>query len=101
MYKKTIKQLSSALHNKDFSSEELVSSYLQRCESNNADLNCFISLMPETAIAQARSADKIIQKGEAGPLTGIPLAHKDIFCTNGTNLLYQRYKNFLWFKYAG
>ena len=84
MYKKTIKQLSSALQNKDFSSEELVSSYLQRCDSHNTDLNCFISLMPETAIAQARSADKIIQNGEAGPLTGVPLAHKDIFCTNGT-----------------
>ncbi|RKZ64836.1 MAG: Asp-tRNA(Asn)/Glu-tRNA(Gln) amidotransferase GatCAB subunit A, partial [Gammaproteobacteria bacterium] len=84
MYKKTIKQLSSALQNKDFSSEELVSSYLQRCDSHNSNLNCFISLMPETAIAQARSADKKIQNGEAGPLTGIPLAHKDIFCTNGT-----------------
>jgi aspartyl-tRNA(Asn)/glutamyl-tRNA(Gln) amidotransferase subunit A len=40
--------------------------------------------MPETAMEQARSADKIIQNGDAGPLTGIPLAHKDIFCTNGT-----------------
>jgi len=84
MYKKTIKQLSSELQNKEFSSEELVSSYLDRCDSHNSDLNCFISLMPETAIAQARSADKKIQNGEAGPLTGIPLAHKDIFCINGT-----------------
>ncbi len=84
MYNKTIKELSSALQNKEFSSEELVSSYLNRCDSHNADLNCFISLMPETAIAQARSADKKIQAGDVGPLTGIPLAHKDIFCSNGT-----------------
>jgi len=84
MYNKTIKELSSALQNKEFSSEELVSSYLHRCESNNADLNCFISLLPETAIEQAKSADKKIQAGDAGPLTGIPLAHKDIFCSNGT-----------------
>jgi len=84
MHKKTIKQIADALHNKEFSSEELVSSYLDRCETHNTDLNCFISLMPETAIAHARSADKIIQNGNAGPLTGIPLAHKDIFCINGT-----------------
>ncbi len=84
MYNKTIKELSSALQSKEFSSEELVSLYLNRCDSHNADLNCFISLMPETAIAQARSADKKIQAGDVGPLTGIPLAHKDIFCSNGT-----------------
>jgi len=84
MQTKTIKELGNALHNKEFSSEELVSFYLDRCDSYSADLNCFISLMPETAMEQARSADKIIQNGDAGPLTGIPLAHKDIFCTNGT-----------------
>ena len=84
MYRKTIKELSNALQNKEFSSEELVSSYLDRCDSYNTDLNCFISLMPEKAIAQAKSADKKIQMGDSGPLTGVPLAHKDIFCTNGT-----------------
>ena len=84
MHKKTLKQIASALQNKEFSSEELVSSFLDRCETHNTDLNCFISLMPETAIVQARSEDKILQNGNAGPLTGIPLAHKDIFCINGT-----------------
>ena len=83
MYNKTIKELSTALQNKEFSSEELVSSYLERCGSLSADLNCFISMMPEKAIEQAGLADKEIQKGNAGPLTGIPLVHKDIFCTNG------------------
>jgi len=84
MHKKTIKELANALQNKEFSSEELVASYLERCKLHNADLNCYISLMPEKAIEQAKSADKSIQEGSAGPLTGIPLAHKDIFCTNGT-----------------
>ncbi len=84
MHNKTVKELSSALHNKEFSSKELVSSYLTRCESHNTKLNCFISLMSEAAAEQAKSADKIIQDGNAGPLTGIPLAHKDIFCTHGT-----------------
>ncbi|MFB3090360.1 MAG: amidase, partial [Gammaproteobacteria bacterium] len=84
MHKKTIKELANALQNKEFSSEELVSSYLDRCDSYNSKLNCYISLMPEKAIEQAKSADKRIQEGNAGPLTGIPLAHKDIFCTNGT-----------------
>ena len=84
MHKKTIKELANALQNKEFSSEELVASYLERCKLHNADLNCYISLMPEKAIEQAKSADKSIQEGCAGPLTGIPLAHKDIFCTNGT-----------------
>jgi aspartyl-tRNA(Asn)/glutamyl-tRNA(Gln) amidotransferase subunit A len=84
MHKKTIKELANALQNKEFSSEELVASYLERCKLYNADLNCYISLMPEKAIEQAKSADKSIQEGSAGPLTGIPLAHKDIFCTNGT-----------------
>lgn len=83
MYNKTIKQLADGLQNKEFSSEELTSSYLQRCETHNSELNCYISLMPEQAMTQARQADKKIQEGKAGPLTGIPLAHKDIFCTNG------------------
>jgi len=84
MHKKTIKELTNALRNKEFSSEELVSSYLDRCDSYNSKLNCYISLMPEKAIEQAKSADKRIREGSASPLTGIPLAHKDIFCTNGT-----------------
>lgn len=84
MYNKTIKELSNALQNKEFSSEELVLSYLKRCEAYNTNLNCFISLMPEQAIEQAKLADKKIQAGNADPLTGIPLVHKDIFCTKGT-----------------
>ena len=83
MYDKTITELTAALRNKEFSSEELVKLYLQRCEAFNPELNCYISLLPEYAIKQAKLADKKLQSGDAGPLTGIPLAHKDIFCTKG------------------
>lgn len=82
MYK-TIKQLSDGLKNKEFSSEELTSDYLNRCESHNANLNCFIHLLPEQALKQAKAADHKIRQRTAGPLTGIPLVHKDILCTKG------------------
>ncbi|MEE9552033.1 MAG: amidase family protein, partial [Gammaproteobacteria bacterium] len=80
MYKKTLAELSQALHNKEFSSEELTRTLLKRCESLNPTLNCFISLTPEHAISQAKTADTKLQNGTAGPLTGVPIAHKDIFC---------------------
>ena len=83
MYDKTITELTTALRNKEFSSEELVRFYLQRCETFNPELNCYISLLPDQAIKQAKLADKRLQSGDAGPLAGVPLAHKDIFCTKG------------------
>lgn len=83
MYKKTIKQLSDALKNKEISSEELARYYLDRSQSYNTGLNCFISFTPDIAIDQAKAADKRIQAGHAGPLTGIPIVHKDNFCTKG------------------
>jgi len=83
MHHKTLAELSAALHNKEFSSEELTLSLLERCESFNPTLNCFISLTPEHALKQAKAADKILQGNTIGPLTGIPFSHKDIFCTNG------------------
>ena len=83
MYQKSIAELSISLHNKEFTSEELTHALFERCVSVNTKLNCFISLTQDHALAQAKAADKRLQKGDAGPLTGIPLAHKDIFCTNG------------------
>jgi len=83
MHHKTLAELSVALHNKEFSSEGLTLSLLERCESHNPTLNCFISLTPEHALEQAKAADKILQGNTIGPLTGIPFSHKDIFCTNG------------------
>ncbi|RUA06532.1 MAG: Asp-tRNA(Asn)/Glu-tRNA(Gln) amidotransferase GatCAB subunit A [Gammaproteobacteria bacterium] len=81
MHNKTIAQLAQGLKNKDFSSVELTQHYLKRI--NQSKLNAFITVTDELAMHQAQVADEKIAKGEAGILTGIPYAHKDIFCTNG------------------
>ncbi len=73
---------SQALKNKEYSSVELTRALLEKSQSC-ADLNAFITLTSELALEQARRADQLIHKGEAGPLTGIPLVHKDLFCTKG------------------
>jgi aspartyl-tRNA(Asn)/glutamyl-tRNA(Gln) amidotransferase subunit A len=56
---------------------------LARIEALDGQLNSFISVTAERALAQAEAADARIAAGDAGPLTGIPIAHKDIFCTAG------------------
>ncbi len=83
MFKYTLVELSRLLHKREISSIELTETYLNRAEQFNGNLNCFISLFPGHALEQARRADKLIAAGKAGPLTGIPIAHKDIFCTRG------------------
>ncbi|MYH70895.1 MAG: Asp-tRNA(Asn)/Glu-tRNA(Gln) amidotransferase subunit GatA, partial [Gammaproteobacteria bacterium] len=79
----TLAELSRLLRERAISSSEIVKSCLERAERYNGDLNCFISLFPEHALEQAKAADSVIAAGKAGPLTGIPVAHKDIFCTAG------------------
>jgi len=80
-HNKTIAQLSQGLSSGEFSSIELTQHYLDRI--NASDLNAFITVTDELAMKQAQLADDKIAKGAAGILTGIPYAHKDIFCTNG------------------
>ena len=82
MHTKTITELAHALRAKEFSSVELTNAYLDRIKQYS-DLNCFISLTEEHALAQALAADKLLATGDAPLLTGIPIAQKDIFCTNG------------------
>jgi aspartyl-tRNA(Asn)/glutamyl-tRNA(Gln) amidotransferase subunit A len=84
MYQHSIAELSQLLQSKSISSEELTRIFIERCESHAQSLNCFITLTPELALEQAKQADNRIQSGTAEALTGIPIAHKDIFCTNGT-----------------
>jgi aspartyl-tRNA(Asn)/glutamyl-tRNA(Gln) amidotransferase subunit A len=83
MYSKTIAELALGLKNKDFSSEELTREYLARIKKFDPELNSFITVTEEHALAQAKQADARIASGEPSPLTGIPLAQKDIFCTDG------------------
>ena len=83
MINHSLKQLAAALSKKKISSVELAELFLQRIERLNPELNAFITVQRETTLAQARAADERIARGEAGPLTGIPIAHKDIFCMRG------------------
>ncbi len=83
MLTKSLAELSADLHSKKISSVELTQIYLQRIEKYDAQLNSFITRTPELAMAQARAADARLAAGNAGPLTGIPIAQKDIFCTKG------------------
>ena len=83
MHEKSLAELSSALHSKAISSVELTEHFLQRIEQHDDALNSFITVTPEQALKQARAADARLADGSAGPLTGIPLAHKDLFCTQG------------------
>lgn len=79
----TLVELSRLLQKRSLSSVELTQDCLSRAERLNGELNCFISLFPEHALEQARRADQRLGRGDGGPLTGIPIAHKDIFCARG------------------
>ncbi|MCI0654354.1 MAG: Asp-tRNA(Asn)/Glu-tRNA(Gln) amidotransferase subunit GatA [Methylococcaceae bacterium] len=81
MHNKTIAELSAGLHSKEFSSLEVTQAFQTRIERYNERLNCFITVTGEKAVQDAKAADRKLARGEAGPLTGIPIAHKDIFCT--------------------
>ncbi|MGH8307303.1 MAG: Asp-tRNA(Asn)/Glu-tRNA(Gln) amidotransferase subunit GatA [Gammaproteobacteria bacterium] len=83
MHTKTLSELARALKARKVSSEELTRDYLARIERFNPQLNAFITVLQDEALAAARAADARIKKGEAGALTGLPIAQKDIFCTAG------------------
>lgn len=79
----TIKQLQQGLAEKQYSSVEITQDYLNKINQRNAELNCFISVTGEQALKQAADADALLVSGKGSVLTGIPIAHKDIFCTDG------------------
>ncbi len=81
MLSKTVAELATALANKDVSSVELTQAYLDRIAQLNPALNAYVTITSELALAQAAAADTARAAGQATPLTGIPIAHKDIFCT--------------------
>ena len=83
MHNKTLAELSADLASGEFSSLELTEHFLARIREHDGRLNSFITVTGEQALAQARAADARRAAGEVGPLLGLPIAHKDIFCTNG------------------
>ena len=83
MHDKSVVDLQRGLRAREFSSVELTQSCLARIEALDGRLNSLITLTGERALAQARAADRRLARGDSGPLTGIPLLHKDIFCTRG------------------
>lgn len=82
MHEKTIRELSQMLNKKEISSVELTQHFLKRIKEHSG-LNSFITVTDEQALAAATQADKYIASGQAKTLTGIPIAQKDIFCTQG------------------
>ncbi|QGZ60282.1 Asp-tRNA(Asn)/Glu-tRNA(Gln) amidotransferase subunit GatA [Paraburkholderia acidisoli] len=82
MHDKSLTELRAALAAKEYSAVELAQHYLSRIEAHK-DLNAFVDVNPELTLAQAKSADALLHSGHAGPLAGLPLAHKDVFVTRG------------------
>ncbi len=83
MFGAPISELSASLKARRFSSVELTRALIARIDALNPALNAFITVDPERALADARAADAAIAAGNAGPLAGIPVAHKDILATAG------------------
>lgn len=79
----TIAQLAKGLQDGSFSSRELTQDVIADIKARDQHYNSFISLSEDQALAQADAADARIAAGSAAPMTGIPMAHKDLFCTQG------------------
>jgi aspartyl-tRNA(Asn)/glutamyl-tRNA(Gln) amidotransferase subunit A len=79
----SIAAAAKGLRNRAFSARELTQAHLHAIDTLNPRINAYITVTPELALAQAETADKALAAGEAGPLAGIPLAIKDLFCTEG------------------
>ena len=80
LFHASVVELSDKLARKEVSAVELAQTYLDRIEQNK-DLNAYLDVRPEATLQQARLADQRIASGEATRLTGIPIAHKDLFVT--------------------
>jgi aspartyl-tRNA(Asn)/glutamyl-tRNA(Gln) amidotransferase subunit A len=83
MIDSSLKDIAAALRAKTVSAVELATDSLARIKARDGQINAFVTVDRDGALAAARAADASIADGSAGPLTGIPLAHKDVFCTEG------------------
>ena len=82
-YLRTLTELAQGLRARQFSSVDLARMFLERIERAQGALNAFISVTREQALADAALADRALAAGTGGALTGVPIAHKDLFCTRG------------------
>jgi len=83
LHHQTLAELAEGLRARQFSSVELARHFLARIERFNPALNAILTVTADEALAAAARADKMLAAGEAGDLAGLPLVHKDIFCTDG------------------
>jgi len=81
MHTHSLRQLSALLQSRQISATELAGQFLARIDAST--VNAFLHVDPELTLAQARAADERLAQGDAPPLTGIPVAHKDLFVTRG------------------
>ncbi len=79
----TLAELSEGLAKKTFSSVEVTQAYLDRIARLDKTYNSFITVTSQSALEKAKTCDEQRKQGNVGPLTGVPIAHKDIFCTKG------------------
>ena len=83
MIDSSLKDIAAALRDRKVSAVELATESLARIDAGNPKINAFVTVDRDGALAAARAADERLAAGQGGPLTGIPLAHKDVFCTEG------------------
>ena len=83
LHLQSLADLKDGLAAREFSARELTQALLRRIDRVGADLNAFITVTENEALAQADAADRALAANEAGPLTGLPIVHKDLFCTAG------------------
>ncbi|MGI9202852.1 MAG: amidase family protein, partial [Woeseiaceae bacterium] len=83
MHLRTLAQLRNGLADGEFSSRELMETLLARIDSHQETLNAFVTVTADAALAQADVADASRAAGNGGPLSGLPIVHKDLFCTKG------------------
>jgi aspartyl-tRNA(Asn)/glutamyl-tRNA(Gln) amidotransferase subunit A len=80
----TLAAARDALRTRRVSATELTRAHLDAIARHNPALNAYVLVTPEVALAHAHAADQALARGDAGPLTGLPIANKDLFCTEGT-----------------
>ncbi len=83
MHRQTLTELAAGLANREFTSVELTEALLARIGAHNETLNTFVTITADEALAAAARADEALAAGTGGVLNGLPIIHKDIFCTRG------------------